>query len=215
MQENLKNQLAAAYDADAQRRGSSDFREDWKLKQRDRFAQVIKAEGKKSLLEIGAGDGFDASYFQYQGFEVLATDLSPKMVEECERRGLSARVADVYSLDKLGRTFGAVYSMNVLLHVPQKDLLLVLKNVRDALNDDGLFFLGLYGGVEREEVKSDSNMMNMPRFFSFVSDATLKGIVSSVFEIVSFEVVRPENFNVGGKEPGFHFQALTLRKSRQ
>jgi cyclopropane fatty-acyl-phospholipid synthase-like methyltransferase len=76
---NFKDQLRAAYDTDANRRtANSAVRSDWKLAARQQFADAMKLENKKTILEIGAGVGTDAKYFQEQGFEVLATDLSPK-----------------------------------------------------------------------------------------------------------------------------------------
>jgi SAM-dependent methyltransferase len=211
MHDNFKAQLEAAYDADARRRGGSD-REDWKLQLREKFAKFAKAEHKKTVLEIGAADGYDSVYFQAQGFDVLATDLSSKMVELCRERGVKAQAADVYNLEGIRRSFDAIYSMNVLLHVPSRDLEPVLRNINDVLDNNGIFFLGMYGGIEREEVTADPNMMNMPRFFSFVSDETLKKAASLVFDVVSFDIIRPQIFDVGGKDPQFHFQALLLRK---
>jgi SAM-dependent methyltransferase len=209
----FKKQLEAAYDADAERRAVTVERDPWKLELREIFARQAKAKDLRTVLEIGSGDGFDAAYLQAQEFDVLATDLSAKMVEQCKKRELPAVVADVYQLDKLGRRFDAVYSMNVLLHVPKQDVLEVLRSIGGVMNIGGLFFLGVYGGFDREEVKKDPNIVALPRFFSFLSDEALLEAATSVFEVVNFEAIKPRNFYVGGKERGFHFQALMLQKA--
>jgi cyclopropane fatty-acyl-phospholipid synthase-like methyltransferase len=47
-----------------------------KFQERENVLQRLKAEGKESLLEIGAGPGRDSLYFQQQGFRVVTIDFS-------------------------------------------------------------------------------------------------------------------------------------------
>jgi len=204
----LKQQLRAAYDADAQRRVvGGDGREAWKLDARAEFASLAKQEHKKTILEIGAGAGHDSVYFQSRGFEVLATDLSPQMIEACKRNGVKAQVLDLYELESLGRQFDAIYSLNVLLHVPKKDLKRVLHGIHETLAPNGLFFYGVYGGVEKEEIFTDPSKMNLPRYFSFLGDDTLAKIASDEFDVVSSKAIALEK-----DKNGLHFQSLLLRK---
>ena len=206
----FKEQLRTAYDADAERRVRSEkSREDWKLTARKDFADVAKKENKQSLLEIGAGAGIDASYFQEQGFDVLAVDLSPQMVNACKERGLEAKVFDIYDLAQLGRQFDAIYSLNVLLHVPKDDLPHILELIHDSLTPNGIFFYGVYGGPEQEETSIDSSRMNLPRFFSFLSDQTQLQVVSPYFEVIESKSIKT---NDGHDAHGLHFQSLLLRK---
>lgn len=205
---NFKELLRAAYDADATRRtDNEDKRQSWKLSARQRFAELAKAEHKQTLLEIGAGAGVDSSYFQTQGFDVLATDLSPKMIEACKQRGVNAQVLDLYDITSLHKQFDAIYSLNVLLHIPKKDLKKVLAGIHDALAPNGIFFYGVYGGVEKEETFTDPSKMNLPRFFSFLDDQTLVDFASSQFTIIEADNVALED---DGSE--LHFQSLILRK---
>ncbi|HLE49427.1 MAG TPA: class I SAM-dependent methyltransferase [Patescibacteria group bacterium] len=167
----LKKQLKTAYDADAKRRDSLEGKRDqWKLDIRQKFVELLKKENKTTILELGSGAGLDAKYFQESGFKVLATDLSDKMVEMCKKRGLDARVFDLYDLPSLGTTFDGIFSLNVLLHVPKKDLDDVLQNIHRVLNNDGVFYYGVYGGMNEEKTLTDKKKMNLPRFFSFLSD---------------------------------------------
>lgn len=50
----FKALLAKSYDRDASRRSINNL-SDWKIEERQRFCDLIKNAGKKSLLEIGAG----------------------------------------------------------------------------------------------------------------------------------------------------------------
>lgn len=206
----FKIQLRAAYDADARRRTDNEkTRQAWKLAARQRFADQAKADGKKTVLEIGAGVGVDSVFFKSQGFDVLATDLSPQMVHECQQKGLNAEVLDIYELSKLGQRFDAIYSLNVLLHIPKSDLPHVLKLIHDALNPNGVFFYGVYGGPEKEETFTDPSKMNLPRFFSFLSDETQSKMAAPYFEVIESKAV---GTNDKHNEHGLHFQSLLLRK---
>jgi cyclopropane fatty-acyl-phospholipid synthase-like methyltransferase len=208
MDENFKDQLIAAYDADASRRADdTKKRSEWKREARQQFANFARSKNKKSILEIGAGAGLDSKFFQDQGFEVLATDLSPKMADECKKLGLSAKAIDLYDLEQLGRKFDAIYSLNVLLHVPPQDLVQVLSTISNCLRPDGLFFYGVYGGIHKENTFTDPNQMNMPRYFSFLDDQTMVKTASTVFD-----VVKTETIDIGDDPLGLHFQSLLLRK---
>src|SRR5258708_21695202 len=52
-------------------------KEDWKVAERQQFLDLLKREGKKTLLEIGAGTGTDGLFFQNSGMRVGCPDLSP------------------------------------------------------------------------------------------------------------------------------------------
>jgi SAM-dependent methyltransferase len=153
------------------------------------------------LLEIGAGAGHDSKYFADRGLTVVATDLSPQMVEMCRRRGLDAHVMDVLHLDLRHGSFDAAYAMNSLLHVPNSDLQSALAAIRRTLKPAALFYLGVYGGQEPFEGILESDWHVPPRFFSFRTDGQLIAEVETCFLVEDFHVVEEDG----------HFQALTLR----
>lgn len=76
--------------------------------------------------------------------------------------------------------------MNSLLHVPKPDLLHVLNEIDSVLNENGLFYMGVYGGIDTE-----SNYINeisdVPRYFSYYSEYKLKEILGDIFEIIEFK----------------------------
>lgn len=204
----FKQQLKVSYDADASRRSTSQFvRESWKLDCRNTFVDLLSKHSFNTILELGAGVGLDSKYFQDSGLSVIATDLSKKMVESCKNKGLEAKVIDLYKLKKLKKFFDGIYSMNVMLHVPRRDLRKVLKSISSLLNPQGIFFYGAYGGFDEEKVITDNEKMGLPRFFSFLSDSSLIELVNDCFTILEFNTI-----DTGGKDPNFHFQSLFLQK---
>lgn len=191
---NFKQELKTAYNADAKRRDDGqDKRAQWKLDLRQHFVDLLNKENKKTVLELGAGAGLDSLFFKRSGFDVLATDLSNEMVKVCQKRGLEASTSDLYDLENLNRKFDAIFSLNVLLHVPKRDIKAVLEGIYNTLDDNGIFFYGVYGGKDEEKIITDNTKMGLPRFFSFLSDETILEIVKDKFEIIKFETRRDKS----------------------
>ena len=182
-------------------------KEDWKVAERQQFLELLKREGKKTLLEIGAGTGTDGLFFQKSGMRVVCTDLSPSMVELCREKGLEAYVMDFLSLDFPPASFEAMYALNCLLHVPTNALPAVLEKLRSLLCPGGLFFLGVYGGNEEEGVRED-DWHQPPRFFAHHTEAFMQRAIAPFFAISSFKTIPLEN-------RAWHFQSMVLRRRKQ
>ena len=180
-------------------------KEGWKLRERDRFLRLLLGEGARTLLEVGAGTGQDALFFQGQGLRVVCTDLSPAMVERCRAKGLDARVADFLGLDFPAASFDAVYAFNCLLHVPSADLGRVLDRLREVLRPGGLLYVGVYGSDSCEEGLVTDDHHPAPRFFAFRTDAQMRDAIREHFDVVSFDVISHGH-------PSGHFQSIVLRR---
>jgi SAM-dependent methyltransferase len=184
----VASDLRAAYDGSAEVRASSQ-RETWKNDERQAFLSRLQAEGRRSLFEVGAGGGHDSQFFADHGLQVVATDLSPQMVEMCRRRGLDARVMDVVDLKLPPKSFQSAYSMNSLLHVPNADLENALLSIRGALMRGALCYVGVYGAKEPFEGILPSDFHTPHRFFSFRTNEQLLAVAKRVFRIEDFHVL--------------------------
>lgn len=200
------NDLRAVYDQDAPRR---DKREQsaWRERIRHEFLQQLQAEGKNRLLEIGAGPGNDSAFFAAHGMQVVATDLSPGMIELCQQKGLEAYVMDFLNMDFPANSFDAVYGINCLLHVPKPDLPAVLTAIRGLLKPNGLFLMGLYGGIERDG-PWENDPHEPQRYFALYSDAKIQKIVKQTFTLERFEAIEIDR----SSNPDMNFQLMILRK---
>lgn len=199
--------LRAAYDREADDRESrAGSKTPWKVAERTAFLERIRSEDRRTILELGAGTGHDSLFFKEQGLDVVAIDLSPRMVEHCRAKGLDARVGDLLHLGFPPASFDAVYALNCLLHVPTADLGATLESIRAVMRPTALFFLGVYGGRAHEgPLENDGHVP--PRLFSLRTDDELQRLVAPYFELVDFHTVPLE-------EDDFHFQSLTLRRMR-
>lgn len=175
----------------------------WHADLRNLFLEMITAEGKQTLLDIGAGSGCDTQFFIDHGFDVTAIDLSDEMVKVCKEQGIRAMEYDLYELSQFGQTFDAMWAMNSLIHVEKCNLPHVLQEIREALNPSGLFFMGVYGSDDWEGIL-EGDLFSPPRYFSFYSEEKIREVVSQYFELIRFETI---DF---GKS--YYFQAMILRK---
>jgi SAM-dependent methyltransferase len=199
--------LRSAYDAQVAAREQM-LLAPWKVPLRARFLERLRAEGRRSLVELGAGPGTHGRFFADAGIDVVCTDLSPAMVAACRAKGLRALTADFLELPaRLAEPMDAAFALNCLLHVPPADLPRVLQAVRDVLAPSGLFFLGQYGGICFHGVRAH-DVYEPKRYSSFLPDAALRTLVEVDFDVLDFEVVELPDAD----EPGFHVQALTLRR---
>lgn len=203
MYEDVLESLRQAYDQGAGQREAADL-SDWKIAERQEFLTLLRAEDKRTLLEIGAGPGHFSAWFRDQGLDVTCTDLSPEMVALCRAKGLRAHVMDFLHLDFPPASFDAVFALNCLLHVPGADLDRVLAAVHRLLRPGGLFFYGVYGGYPFEGIFPD-DQHEPKRYFVFYPDDELRRRVAGLFDEVSFRVIPVEGENRS------HFQSLTLR----
>jgi SAM-dependent methyltransferase len=105
------------------------------------------------LLDVGCGTGLDATFLAEHGYEVVATDWSPAMVERTRARvasrGLTGRVrteiVGAHELERLGaERFAGVYSnLGPLNCVP--DLVRVSRTIADLLPAGGRLVVTVIG----------------------------------------------------------------------
>lgn len=198
----VADDLRAAYTYGVETRDRSE-KSGWKLTERAAFLDRLHAAGARSLIEIGAGTGQDSRYFQDNGLDVLATDLTPAMVEACAAKGLTAQVMNLLNPGLPAASFDAAYAMNCLLHVPDADLPTALQSIRGLLRPGGLFYAGVYGGDGSEGV-AEWDTHEPKRFFSWRTDAGIRDIASRYFDVVDFHVL--------GERDRYRFQSFTLRR---
>jgi SAM-dependent methyltransferase len=125
------------------------------------------------------------------------------MVEHCRSLGLRAEQCDALSL-RVEQPVDAAFAMNSFLHIPVATLTDALRHLCSCLRPGGLFYLGLYGGEDREGPR-EADGYEPKRWFVSHSDERLLGFVTPVFEVIDFHTV---DLDAG---PDFYFQSLTLQ----
>lgn len=113
-----------------------------------RTAEILKKEGKKSILEIGAGQGRDSLFFAKNGFLVLALDYSENAVqainEKAQILGLSNSITALChdirkNLPFADESFDACYChMLYCMALCISELETLFREVRRVLKPNGL-----------------------------------------------------------------------------
>lgn len=108
------------------------------------------------MLEIGCGEGRDAFALLAQGFDLLATDVSPEAVSYCQKR-MPDYAAHFQVLDcvagRLEDTFDFIYAVAVVhMLVPDADRNAFYTFIREHLKPGGIALIGTMGdgSVERQ-----------------------------------------------------------------
>ncbi|HET9946049.1 MAG TPA: class I SAM-dependent methyltransferase, partial [Actinomycetes bacterium] len=113
----LEADLAAYYDQEAGERAERDL-QPRRVEHRAAFLDLLAAEGRRTLVEIGTGPGVDARAFLAEGLAVSGVDLSPEHVRRAREAGVDAVVGSVLDLPYADGSFDAGWTMSTLLHVP-------------------------------------------------------------------------------------------------
>ena len=61
--------------------------------------QFLHPESGDTVLEIGAGSGFYTQDLQRQGCDIIATDVSEKMIHQLQQQGIEAFCVDLRSMN--------------------------------------------------------------------------------------------------------------------
>lgn len=115
---------------------------DWAGRWTDPFVPILKAEGVRSVIEIGCGTGHDAHRLAHAGFEVIALDFSSRAIAQARARygnDVEFVVADVTKgLPYEDQTFDAAMA-NVSLHMfPDRVTRSIFEDIRRILRIGGL-----------------------------------------------------------------------------
>jgi SAM-dependent methyltransferase len=194
--------MVAAYDKYADER-EANGEPSWRDAVRADFASRLAPGGR--IVELGAGVGYTSRWFADQGFDVLATDLSPGNVTKCRDKGLTASVLDMHHIDLPAESTDGIWAASCLMHIADVELPAVLEAIRRLLVPGGWFWTGTWGGPDREGIWED-DFYEPKRFYSNRRDDRMRAFYEAHFDVTSFEVIDPE------PSIDWHYQMALLRK---
>jgi SAM-dependent methyltransferase len=117
----------------------------------DEAVAVVREGYPRRVLDAGCGPGEFAQRLKRElDLEVVALDLSPRMVELASARGLDARVGDLQALPFDDAAFDCVVANRVLYHVPDLDR--GLAEIARVLRPGGRLVAITYGGEHLDEL---------------------------------------------------------------
>ena len=117
----------------------------------DVIVEAVRESSPQRFLDVGCGMGELAERVQRElGAEVVAVDISSRMVELTRARGVDASVADVQELPFEDGSFDCVAANWVLYHVPDLDL--GVRELARVLRPGGRLVAATLGAANMQEL---------------------------------------------------------------
>lgn len=108
----------------------------------DIFSQILPADRKKAILEIGCGAGQLLWYLKNKGYTCLeGVDIGTAQVDMARKMGIDASVIKSIPefLEKRNDRYDLVIMNQVVEHIPKAELLNTLRAIRQSLKSGGSF----------------------------------------------------------------------------
>jgi 8-oxo-dGTP diphosphatase len=159
-----------------------------------RFLNMLPSEGAK-IIDIGCGPGRDAKKFIDRGVDVVGIDFSPNMIEEAKKHVPEGvfHVMDIESLTFPRETFDGAWASCSLLHLPKKNIPLVLNKIHTVLKPNGILYVSVKKGRSSEEelLVPDSRYEGLEKYWSFFEESELVDMLRHS----GFNVIHVMTFN--------------------
>ena len=141
------------------------------------FLKLVPEGGK--ILDLGCGSGRDSINFMKLGYEVTAVDGSKELAKKASALLGKEVIASTFEELELKEKFHGIWACASLLHIKREDLKIVLNNLYNNLEDNGVFYMSFKYG-EKEYV-DDKN-----RYFNCFTD---ESIISFINENTKFNIL--------------------------
>ena len=141
------------------------------------FLKLLPKGGK--ILDLGCGSGRDSMNFIKLGYEVTAVDGSKELAKKASALLGKEVIVSTFEELELKEKFHGIWACASLLHIKREDLKIVLNNLYNNLEDNGVFYMSFKYG-EKEYV-DDKN-----RYFNCFTD---ESIISFINENTKFSSI--------------------------
>ena len=141
------------------------------------FLKLVPKGGK--ILDLGCGSGRDSMNFMKLGYEVTAVDGAKELAKKASVLLGKEVILSTFEELELKEKFHGIWACASLLHIKRKDLKIVLNNLYNNLEDNGVFYMSFKYG-EKEYV-DDKN-----RYFNCFTD---ESIISFINENTKYNIL--------------------------
>lgn len=121
---------------------------------------IVNLESNDSVLDIGCGPGNMSNYLlsQKPQLKILATDLSPRMLELANKvPGVDTMLLDCRDINSINQKFDCIICSFCIPYISTEEVKTFLQDCHDQLNDNGTLYLSfILGESTRPEVKTSS-----------------------------------------------------------
>jgi len=172
---------------------------------REEFAGRLVAEGRRSVLDLGAGPGGDHEPFTAAGVAYRGIDLAVENGVLAASLGRIVVPASLFDLPFATESFAAGWSMSTLQHVPDERIDDALAEFARVIEPGAPVTIGLWGG--RDEIiesESSTSGIQLPRHFTLRTHDRIAAILQG-----HLDVERTETFPAGPSDWEYHVATAT------
>lgn len=149
--DHAQQDLRAYYEEEARRRLRGPLRGP-RLNLRTDFIALLAAEGRTSVLDLGAGPGGDGPPFGAAGIRFVGLDLAVGNAKVAAADGVTVVPGSMAAPPFRTATFDAGWSMSALMHIPTADVPAALAAMLRPLRPGAPVLIGQWGGDRGEAV---------------------------------------------------------------
>ena len=169
--------------------------------------------GRRSVLEVGCGDGFGSRVVRQNVAKLTGIDIDPDFVSSAqqtmsEKWPVEFRVHDVLATPVEGE-FDAIYSLDVLEHIPQEQEDAFLANMLVPLARHGVCIIGM-PSLESQAYASEYSKLG---HVNCKNQASLKSLLSKYFRYVFNFSMNDEVVHTGYSAMSHYNIALCCEKT--
>ena len=101
-------------------------------------------EGKKKVLEIGAGDGFQSRVVSQYVKSLDLCDIEQSNISQFKQLLFNKNKYFIHNFinKKYNKKYDAIYCLDVIEHIHKKNFYKFLKNIYSSLNSNGVLIIG-------------------------------------------------------------------------
>jgi SAM-dependent methyltransferase len=171
--------------------------DDWWVEGTKQFCALLKKDAE--VLDVGCGAGVKSRFLSREGLNVTGVDFSEKLIDIAKREstGIEFVVLDMKNVSDLGCQFDGIFAQASLLHIPKKEIPIILEKLISVLRPGGYMYIAVKGkqpdGAEEAILKENDYGYNYERFFSYFTMDELK----HYFDDLKLEIVYKNEKTVG------------------
>lgn len=195
----IEQQLRAYYEAEAESR-LRPTRGERRREICEAFARSLAADGRHSVLDVGAGPASDHAPFAANGVRYIGVDLAIANATLAGEYDQTVIPASLFELPFRASTFSAGWSMSTFQHVPDERIDEALAEFVRVLEPGAPLTIGLWGG--RDEIidsTSSTSGVQLPRHFTLRTHERIRSTLGA--HVV---IEREETFAPGSSDWEYH-----------
>lgn len=177
--------------------------------------RLLKEQKVKTVLDMTCGTGSQVFYLNERDYEVIGNDFSPALLDiargkaKDKNRTITFIDGDMRSV-KVGKFDAVITIFSAIGHLSKADFEITLKNIRDNLNDEGIYIFDIFNLQAITDEIIDDFVMDIESVVNGVNIHNVqhseidreKGLLTSYDQVTIFK---------DGCEPEVHNNSFSLQ----